>query len=86
MAVILIGSLLTDSASCRSTPIFFTCRRYWLLADVIDIPENADDNWILFNHDQSGYFRVNYDVALWDKITKQLLLNCKVGMCAMAVS
>lgn len=37
---------------------------------VFDI--SLDDQWIKFNHDHSGFFRVNYDPELWSLLTNQL--------------
>jgi glutamyl aminopeptidase len=38
---------------------------------VFDNPQSGDE-WIKFNHDHSGYFRVNYDAGLWTLLTDQL--------------
>lgn len=42
-------------------------------ADVIDNPQHDYDEWIIFNDLESGHFRVNYDAAQWDNLTKQLI-------------
>ncbi|XP_034944909.1 uncharacterized protein [Chelonus insularis] len=53
-----------------------TTPKYWLNKpkDVIDI-ETINDDWIIFNVQQTGYYRVNYDNASWSRIIK--ILNGK---------
>lgn len=38
---------------------------------------NPKTSWIKANVNQSGYYRVNYDQALWDAIIAQLINNHK---------
>ncbi|CAG0919573.1 unnamed protein product [Notodromas monacha] len=33
---------------------------------------DGDDDWVLFNNERSGYYRVNYDTATWNKILDAL--------------
>lgn len=39
---------------------------------VIDLPNLDPDSWILFNTDQIGFYRVNYDIKNWKLITEWL--------------
>lgn len=48
---------------------------YWLSEEstIIDLPENADPyNWVIFNLQSSGYYRVNYDTSNWNELIKHL--------------
>jgi len=37
-----------------------------------EIPELKEDDWIEFNVDRTGYYRVNYDDGLWNLLAMQL--------------
>ncbi|KYN20769.1 Aminopeptidase N [Trachymyrmex cornetzi] len=57
----------------QSNPDFSnTVPRYWLRPDR-NITFTIDPNdWIIVNIQQSGYYRVNYDMKNWDKISSYL--------------
>lgn len=53
----------------------------WLsssIDEIVIIPTLDDDDWVLFNIDQYGFYRVNYDVDNWVAITNALKDNPKV--------
>ncbi|EDV93149.1 GH18428 [Drosophila grimshawi] len=64
-----------------SIPITYTTsanpqvQRDWFYYDygemIIKLP--AAVQWIKFNHDQVGYYRVNYDQALWQSLANQMV-------------
>ncbi|KZR98687.1 Aminopeptidase N, partial [Daphnia magna] len=37
--------------------------------------EIRDDEWVIFNVNETGYYRVNYDARNWHLIAKQLMTN-----------
>src|SRR6218665_580181 len=43
-----------------------------LFSVVFDIHPLSSDDWIEFNCDRTGYYRVNYDTELWNRLAKQL--------------
>lgn len=48
---------------------------HWLSEEstIIDLPEGADPyNWVIFNLQSSGYYRVNYDTSNWNELIKHL--------------
>ena len=48
----------------------------WIQPDQTEITVEglpAADQWVVFNVDQTGYYRVNYDEKNWKLITDQLL-------------
>lgn len=45
------------------------------------LPPLSDPNgWIIGNVLQYGYYRVNYDIANWNALCRQLQTNYKVGI------
>ncbi|KAJ8921491.1 hypothetical protein NQ315_003109 [Exocentrus adspersus] len=54
-----------------------TTTKVWLLPETSqtlhDILE--DNDWLILNNQQVGYYRVNYDAVLWDKIKQLLFTN-----------
>jgi aminopeptidase N len=46
---------------------------FWLTNKSIEIDYN--DDWIIFNIQQTGFYRVNYDQKLWNEIINQLNRN-----------
>ena len=53
-----------------------TRNEYWLSPNadslVIDLPEDSKEKALIVNVQQTGYYRVNYDLENWNKITKAL--------------
>ncbi|XP_070502297.1 aminopeptidase N-like isoform X2 [Chironomus tepperi] len=51
----------------------------WMLNKTVEIPQQSfgmsDDDWIVFNVQQTGYYRVTYSSDLWKSIAKGLLEN-----------
>ncbi|KAH8312017.1 hypothetical protein KR044_009049 [Drosophila immigrans] len=64
-----------------SIPITYTTsanaavQREWFYYDQSEITIKVPSavQWIKFNHDQVGYYRVNYDAALWQTLANQLV-------------
>ncbi|KAH8359852.1 hypothetical protein KR093_009103 [Drosophila rubida] len=52
-----------------------TVQRAWFYYDQSEITIKLPSavQWIKFNHDQVGYYRVNYDDALWQALANQLV-------------
>ncbi|XP_041649423.1 aminopeptidase N-like [Cheilinus undulatus] len=52
-------------------------QQYWLLdkTDANDEMRVSGEDWILFNTNASGYFRVNYDLHNWDRLLALLNTN-----------
>src|SRR5688572_19026524 len=49
------------------------CYNYIVTSLVIfNITLNSMDDWIQFNHDATGFYRVNYHPILWERLTRQL--------------
>ncbi|CAL8242637.1 unnamed protein product [Merluccius merluccius] len=46
--------------------------------EVHRLDEMADDSWLLGNIDQTGYYRVNYDLPNWKLLTQQLQNNHQI--------
>ncbi|KAK4880994.1 hypothetical protein RN001_004313 [Aquatica leii] len=42
---------------------------------VITLPDLNDEDWLIANKLQTGYYRVNYDMKNWDLLIKALLTN-----------
>lgn len=40
--------------------------------DSLEIETDIADKWIIFNNQQSGFYRVNYDAKLWERIREAL--------------
>ena len=47
---------------------------------IVDPREN-DDEWIKFNYKQSGYYRVNYPLNMWNQLATQLQRDHEVVIC-----
>ena len=50
-----------------------------MLATFLD-PRNSSDQWIKFNMEQVGFYRVNMPEELWGLIQHQLVSNYKVSV------
>ncbi|KAK9730887.1 Peptidase family M1 domain [Popillia japonica] len=64
------------SFATASNPQFSsTLPRFWLTnrTTTVDLPDFAANDWIIVNVQQSGYYRVTYDEANWDRIISTLV-------------
>lgn len=56
-----------------------TTKQFWLrkndAAKVITAQLNNKTDWIVFNVQQTGFYRVNYDEGSWQRIAKALRQN-----------
>uniref|UniRef100_T1GQI9 Aminopeptidase n=1 Tax=Megaselia scalaris TaxID=36166 RepID=T1GQI9_MEGSC len=52
-------------------------KREWFYynQESIDIVLDAEPQWIKFNSDQYGYYRVNYETEMWESLKNALLTN-----------
>ena len=48
--------------------------KFWLTEKEMEI-KDFTDNWIVFNNQQNGYYKVDYDENLWNRIIDQLHAN-----------
>lgn len=46
---------------------------------IFDNPAASDTEWIKFNHDHTGYYRVNYPLDMWAAIAEQLSTSLQVS-------
>lgn len=56
-------------------------QKFWILEATFDWPNainNANDDWVLANVQQFGYYRVNYQESNWKALIKQLTRNYTV--------
>lgn len=61
-------------ATQRSSDFLTTSPKYWLGTESADIEINAaDDEWVVFNVQQAGFYRVNYDTDSWYRIIDRLM-------------
>ncbi|KAL7051010.1 hypothetical protein ACKWTF_004296 [Chironomus riparius] len=51
--------------------------KFWMTTRTIEIKIFKDD-WIIFNNQQVGYYKVYYDENLWNRIIDQFLANHRV--------
>jgi len=51
--------------------------KFWMTEKEIEI-KDFKDNWIVFNNQQTGYYKVDYDENLWNPIIDQLHINLSV--------
>lgn len=52
-----------------------TAPQLWLKDKSVILSPNASLNWILVNNQQTGYYRVNYDIEIWRSLTRRLNNN-----------
>uniref|UniRef100_A0A182JCK4 Aminopeptidase n=1 Tax=Anopheles atroparvus TaxID=41427 RepID=A0A182JCK4_ANOAO len=59
----------------KSSPTFYDLEQYeWLSSQAAKISTAIpDDEWVVFNRQQTGYYRVNYDARNWELLTEALL-------------
>ncbi|KAL1513226.1 hypothetical protein ABEB36_002662 [Hypothenemus hampei] len=77
-------SNITDSNELWYVPITYVTQEerkvktIWLehIAEtVLNLSDTSNDSWILLNIEETGFFRVNYDIHNWNLLTKQLAKN-----------
>ncbi|XP_058130600.1 aminopeptidase N-like [Anopheles ziemanni] len=59
----------------KSSPTFYELEKHeWLSSHAVKISTPVpDDEWVVFNRQQMGYYRVNYDARNWELIAEGLM-------------
>ncbi|XP_026290369.1 aminopeptidase N [Frankliniella occidentalis] len=66
-------SMVTQSEAERDASLLQDTRpRAWLVARTLVLDMDKPDDWVLVNLQQTGFFRVNYDLDNWRLLSEQL--------------
>ncbi|EAT35030.1 AAEL012783-PA [Aedes aegypti] len=66
-----------NMATSQASDFSSTLPHDWLIDQTVELRPSAAlnwtiDDWVIFNKQQTGYYRVNYDDKLWELITHEL--------------
>ncbi|XP_058812563.1 aminopeptidase N-like [Topomyia yanbarensis] len=68
--------IIPYNIAVQTAPNFNNLTWSWLADRAVRLPMNiSDNNWIILNKQQTGFYRVNYDVQNWYLIIDTLYMN-----------